>query len=319
VSGNRRNANRVTRGAFVAGALATALPMRVIAQSAAAIRIGCTAGDSYSEGLIAQDYGFWQRAGLDVTMQILGNGAAVAGAVAGGALDVGISSPVTLAAGFERGVPFRILCSGGLYNPDEGALVVLTDSPVHSGKDLTGKTVGVSALNDMNAVTLQAWIDQTGGDASSVKLVEIPFSAMGAALRRGEIAAAPLSEPMLSAVKREGGVRILMPHLFGVNGTSFALGTWFSTDAWIRANPDLARRIVTTIYATGKWANAHPDEVCATIAKYAKLDLAVVKTMARAPYGESLTPAMLQTAFDNAYKYKVLPRPIDAATMIATP
>jgi NitT/TauT family transport system substrate-binding protein len=299
-----------------ASATALALPSAGRAQ-AAPIRVASTAGDSYAEALIAQDEGFFKAAGLPVEVTVLTNGAAVAAAVASGAIDVGITSPMTLAQGRERGVPFKVLCPGGMYNPDEIALCVLANSPIRVARDLNGQTIGVSALKDMNWLSVMAWLDQNGGDSSTIHLIEVPFSAMGAALKRGALAAIPVSEPALSVLRAQGGIRVLMPHLFDVFGRNFMIGAWFAESPWIEKNRDFARRFVETIYATGKWANAHPDETTAIIAKHAQIDPAIARAMSRAPYGDSLAPSMLQGPFDLAYKYKILDRPLNASDVIA--
>ena len=49
------------------------------------------------------------QAGLDVDIQLLQSGSAVASAVAGGAIDIGLSSFVPLAVAHTKGIPFVIV------------------------------------------------------------------------------------------------------------------------------------------------------------------------------------------------------------------
>ena len=56
------------------------------------------------------------------------------------------------------------------------AAIVRKDSPIKTGRDLNGKTFAVPALMDLNQIAAMAWIDQTGGDSRTVKIVEIPAS-----------------------------------------------------------------------------------------------------------------------------------------------
>jgi len=60
--------------------------------------------------------------------------------------------------------------------------VVLKTSPIQSGRDLNGKTIGSTSVSDMNSAATLAWIEQTGGDPKSVKVIEVPQSAAAAAL-----------------------------------------------------------------------------------------------------------------------------------------
>jgi NitT/TauT family transport system substrate-binding protein len=289
-----------------------------LGRSATPLRVASTASDSYAEAIYAQDAGFFQRAGFNVTLSILASGAAIASAVAGGAVDIGITNPLPLATAVTHGVPFQYLCAGGMYNPKETALCVPPDSPVRTGKDLDGKTVASPSLRDITTLAIEAWVDQNGGDSTTLHVVELPFSEMAAALARGTIAAAPIAEPALSAALAAGRVRVLLPPYHDVFGRHFLIGGWFATSGWIGQNPTTARRFVQTIYIVAKWANTHPDETAAILAKYAKLDPAIVRKMNRAPYGGALTPQMLQPIFDLSYTYKFIDRPLDARSVIAT-
>lgn len=302
---------------ITAAAASAAVPQTLDAQGTGVVRVASTASDSYAEALYAVDQGIFKKNGLDVDLQILASGAAITSAVAGRAVDIGITNALPLITAVQHGVPFTYLCSGGLINYNEGSLCVSPDSPIHSGKDFDGKTIATSSLNDINVVAIKAWVDQTGGDSSKIRFVEMPFSQMGAALRRGTVDAAPIVEPALSAAKKEGWIRILLPPMYSVFGPSFMIGGWFTTTDWLRQNHAAARTFVASIYETARWANAHPDESAAILAKYAKMDPTVVKTMNRAPYGTSLTPAMLQSVLDLAYKYKAVDRPFKASQIIA--
>ncbi|HXP94248.1 MAG TPA: ABC transporter substrate-binding protein [Candidatus Binatia bacterium] len=292
--------------------LALGLPSAAGAQGT--LRVGATANDSYAEPYYAQDQGFFQQAGLGVDLQTFSNGAGVTTALAAGAIDIGITNPISLANAVEHGIPFRFFATGALYNREELALCVAPDSPIKTAKDLEGKAVATTAIKDSNSLHTIAWIDQNGGDASKVQLVEIPFSAMAAAVKRGTVAAAPIAEPALSVAKKEGSVRVL-GHPMDVYGKRFMVGGWFSRLDWINANLPLVRRYVATIYATARWANTHPDESATILAKYAKMDPATVRTMNRAPYGDSFSPALFQPYLDLGYKYKYLEHQLKATDL----
>ena len=204
------------------GAGAAAIPRIAHAQNAP-LRLGTTANDSYAEPFYAQDQGFYTRAGLDVQVQPFPNGAGVTTALTGNAIDVGITNPISLANAVEHGLPLAFFATAALYNREEIALCVASDSPIRSAKDLEGKPVGTTAIRDTNSLTIVAWVDQNGGDSTKVQLVEIPFSAMAAAIRRGTVAAGSIAEPALSVALAQGGIRILAHHQ-DVYGKDFLVG-----------------------------------------------------------------------------------------------
>jgi NitT/TauT family transport system substrate-binding protein len=306
---------RFARSTFLAlAAAALAEPATAEAQSQL-IRIGTTPNDSYAEPLYAKDEGFFEAAGLNCDVQDFSNGAGVTTALGGNALDVGITNGISLANAVEHGVPFQFFAAAGTYNREEVALVVAPDSPYREAKDLNGKTFGTSAVKDANSLHIVAWMDENGGDSSSIQLVEVPFSAMAASLKRGTIAAAPMAEPALTEAKAQG-LRVI-GHPMDVYGEHFMVGGWFARSDYINANRALLRRLTAAIYTTARWANAHPDESAAILAKYSKIDLEMVKKMNRAPYGLTLTPNMLQPYLDLGYKYKFLGKQLKATDLIA--
>jgi NitT/TauT family transport system substrate-binding protein len=196
-------------------------------------------------------------------------------------------------------------------------MCVKPDSPIKDWKDLAGKTVAVSSLNDVAVIGMRALVDQQGADSGKVRLVEMPFSEMAGAISRGIVAAGPIAEPALSAAKKQGTVRVLQPAIFSPFGPHFMIGGWFATDDWLAANRDVARRFTSAIYAAATWANTHTAESSAILSKYSKIDVAIVEAMNRSPLGTSLTPDMLQPVIDFAYKYKAIDRPMRATDIIA--
>jgi NitT/TauT family transport system substrate-binding protein len=312
---------RSSRGAFLAGAAAIAAtyasPLRAQTPSLIPIRVASTASDSYAGALYAHDQGFFARAGLDADVQILASGAAITAAVAAKAIDIGITNAVPLIAAVQRGIQFRYICSGGLVNYDEFGMCVATSSPITTWRDLEGKTVAASSLNDIAVLATRSLVDQQGGDSTKIRFLEVPFSQMAAFIRRGTVDAGPIAEPALSAAKKEGGIRVIQPAIFSAFGPRFMVGGWFAPDDWITANRSAAHRFVDAIYAAAAWANSHPDESSAILAKYSKIDFATLRSMNRSPLGTSLTPDMLQSVLDLSYKYKFSDRQFKAAELIA--
>jgi len=279
------------------------------------IRVGTTANDSYAEPFYAADQGFFSRAGLNVSVEPFSNGAGITNALAGNAIDVGITNPISLANAVQHGLPLAFFATAALYNRNCLALCVAQDSPIHTAKDLEGKTIGVVALKDGNSLEIVAWIDSNGGDSSKVQLVEVPFATMAATVRRGTVAAAPIGQPALSIATKEGGLRQI-GHPADVYGKSFMIGGYFAHIDWLQANKPLVRQFVNSIYDTARWANAHPDESGRILAKYSKMDPEVVRTMDREPYGDSFGPQQFQSYLDLGYKYKYVSSLMNAKDLI---
>lgn len=280
----------------------------------ASLRIGVAGTDSFAEGYYAQDMGFFKTAGLNVEIVPITSGAQIAAAVAGGALDIGISNTVQLANAIAHGAPFVIIVGGGLSDAAP-ALVVAKNSPLKSAKDLEGKTVGVEALKDLTQIAPSAWMEQNGADLRKVRFIEIHFPEVSAALDRGTIDAGMLAEPFLSAAN--GTTVRILANVCSSIAPAFFISAWFSTRDYFAKNAELVKRFVATINDTARWSNAHRDQTAEILAKHSKINLATIKAMPRCSFAGSLEPRYLQPLLTQLYKYHAIDKPLDMADVVA--
>jgi ABC-type nitrate/sulfonate/bicarbonate transport system substrate-binding protein len=304
------------RARFVSLAAASSVvPRAAFAQSAPIIRIGAPLNDTAAEPYYAQELGYFKRAGLNVEVSTLSSGAAIAQAVAGGALEVGLTNVIGLATAIAKNIPFALVAAAGLYstNAPTTAIAVAKTSPLRGPKDLEGKTVAVPALADMTYAAAASWLEKGGADIAKVKFVELPFPEANAALERGTVAAAMIAEPSLSAALH-GSAR-LFGKAFDAIAPQFMVTAVFSTTGWLQKNPDAARKLTQAIYDAGRWANANHAQSGQILAARGKMDPDVVRTMTRATYALSADPALIQPALDIGYKFKIIDRPMTAADL----
>lgn len=304
-----------------AASVAVSRPFVARAQSAPLnLRVGATANDTYASAYYAQDMGFFTRAGLNVDLETLNNGAAIAAGIVGGALDVGVSTPIAIANAYLRGFPVVIVAAGALGSDKIRALgiCVAKASGIKSPKDLEGKIVAVNVLKSGSEVSLDAWLAQGRADPGKVKVVESNFSEMGPALVRGAFAAAVISEPALTEALKAGDVVTLGDPSLAI-ARQYLLSCWFAAQPFAQANPEAIRRFQRAIYAAQVWANGHQTESGAILAKYAKLDSAALAAMARAPLADQLRLSDIQPFLDAAAKYGTLSRPVAAANLAYRP
>jgi NitT/TauT family transport system substrate-binding protein len=154
----------------------------------------------------AQALGFFKQAGLDVQIQGIDNGAAIALAIAGGAADIGQSNVVSIATAHEKKLPFVVIAPAGAYSSASPTTVLLTllDAPYKTAKDLNGKTMGTNGILNIAQIGGDAWLDKYGGDFHSVRWIEIPTSLTGEALINHRVDAAMSAEPALGAALATG-------------------------------------------------------------------------------------------------------------------
>jgi NitT/TauT family transport system substrate-binding protein len=162
---------------------------------------------------------------------------------------------------------------------------------------------------------VKSWLTLNGADIAKIHFVELPFPQMPSALARGTVAAACLSEPIMS--EATGTEAKIFGKPYDAIAKQFLISDWFTTRDWLAKNPDAAKRFVGAIYDAARWANGHHDDSAAILAKYTKVDVERIKRMNRCTYATDLQPAMVQPVLDTAFKYKSLGTAINAASMIA--
>lgn len=305
-----------TRAAALSMLGSAAIAAPLAAQTALMpLKMATPGGDAFAEPFFGTDMGFFAKAGFAPDISILNNAGAVVAAVAGGAVDVGLGDIVGIANAIEHGLPLVVFAGAGLYLSSDPATILCVDrnSPATTAKDLNGKPVAVVTLVGLAAASTKAWLTTHGADLSTISFIEMPQQEMSSALKRGAIAAATIAEPFLSNAKND--VRQFGKPYDSI-ADRFLISQWITTRDWIAKNPAAARRLTNAIYDTARWANGHNDQSLPILVKYLKVDPSLMNGVKRATFSPVLTPALVQPAIDVAVKYKLIPQPLDAASVI---
>ncbi|HEX4369637.1 MAG TPA: ABC transporter substrate-binding protein [Rhodopila sp.] len=135
---------------------------------------------------LAADRGYFKAAGLDITFdQGSGSGAAVP-LVADGTYDIGfgdVNALINFAARKPQDAPIAVAM---LYNEPPFVIAVKTDSPIHTPKDLEGKTIGAPA-NDGALKLFPAFCKIAKIDCASVKMSNMQPNLREPMLMRGQV------------------------------------------------------------------------------------------------------------------------------------
>jgi NitT/TauT family transport system substrate-binding protein len=292
-------------------------PLAAPAQTApapapATIRLGVITVEAAAEAFYALDMGFFKKQGLDVDLQIMQNGAAIAAAVTGGSLDAGFADTVSISNAHARGLPLIYLAPAMLNSYAAPTLAILVNGagPIHDAKDLNGKTIAVNGINNITMLPVEAWIDKSGGDSKTVKWIEIPIFQANDAVSSGKVDATVTGEPFIT-FGTDKGLRALYMDKNAI-AARYVLSGFFTTKEWATKNPALTAKFIAAIRETAQWANANPAAAGVILAKYTKLPQAVVDRIKHGQFAETLLVSDYQPVIDVAAKYGVLPKPFPA-------
>lgn len=299
--------------AAAAGIAGAASPKAARAQ-ANTIRIGAPFSDTFGAPFYAAQAGAFARAGFAIDVTALSNAGAVAAAIAGGALDLGIGDFVSSTNAILRGLPIQLLAGCGLYRSSEpnSVIAVSKESAIRSPRDLPGKSCSAPTLVGLTTASIKAWLAENGVDPATVRVVELTSSSAPAAVLRGTVDAGLLAEPYYTPVKAEFRD---IGHPYDAISKEFLVSAWFASNAWVAADPARARRVIAAIYETQRWANTHRAETLVLFAETMKMDLDKLHGMIRTTYATRLIPSYVQPVIDTAARFKLIDRRIDVSTM----
>jgi ABC-type nitrate/sulfonate/bicarbonate transport system substrate-binding protein len=280
------------------------------------IRVATTAVDSGAEVYYAQDMGFFKKAGFDVEITSVSSGPTIAAGVASGAFEFAQVNVPSLVSAHDKGVAFSMVAPAGLYSDRAvtTALIVAKTSPLHTAKDLSGKTIAVNALQGIQQIAAEAWIDKNGGDATTVKFVELSISQELAAIPAGRIDAGVVTQPGLDGAAHDPAMRVMAPIYNGIANT-FLVSAWMGSSQYVRDHPDIVKRFADVMAETARWANAHQAQSAKILEKYTQLTIGPSTTRVR--YAETFNPSEVQPVIDVSAKYGLIKKTFPAADFYA--
>jgi NitT/TauT family transport system substrate-binding protein len=311
----------LTRSALLAGTAATIfIPNIVRAQTPLTkIQFAGVPTDDMTHVFYAQKTGMYEKAGLDVEIIQTASGTIATTAVVAGTYQLGKGSLIASLVAHLRDLPLVVAANSSIW--DKSVLfneaVVAADSNIRTGADLNGKTAATPALNDLNQLVISAWVDKNGGDSKTMKWIEFPNSALGAALAEHRIDIAALQEPQLSAELATGKVRALAP-VYNSVSEHFVFGVFFANKPWAEKNSDALKRWIKTTFDAAAYTNTHHAETVQMMSDLTKIPPAIYAKMARVQAATQATsdPSLMQPLIDAAAKYKMISRDFPAKELM---
>lgn len=287
------------------------------ARAADAIGLVCVQTEDMTDLYYAVKTGMFARAGLDITLAPASSGAAATAATVSGTYQIGKTSMLPFLSAHVQGIPLVAIAPQILNeqtNP-RALLQIAPDSTVKSGADLNGKTVGVPSLGDVSTLSIRAWVDKTGGNWHTLKFVEIPNSALEAAIVSHRIEAAILQTPQLD-VSLEAGTTKTLAYSNAAIAPKFILGAYVTLKEWADRHPEECRKFAAVLSEASAYVNTHHAETAPYVAELTKATLANIAKMHRTTNPSSLDPTLIQPLIDAAAKFGITSRSFPAREII---
>ena len=223
---------------------------------------------------LAESEGYFDEVGLDVTIETASGGAAIVPAVVAGDYQFGFSNTQSLMVAQSKDIDVKMVSAAvattGDPESDFGAIIVKGDSPVQTPADLSGKKVSSNTLGNINDTITRAVVDADGGDGSSIESVEVAFPDAIAAVENGQVDAAFVVEPFVSAAVAAGDR--VVSYAYADFDPALDIAAYFTLGSYAASNPDVVEKFQTAMSKALEFAQKNPDAVRDIIGTYTSSD-----------------------------------------------
>jgi NitT/TauT family transport system substrate-binding protein len=280
-----------------------------------AVRAAYAPAITWLPAWVAKDKGFFDAKGLDVSLMPVTNLASLPGTL-GKQIDIAPSTPIELIQGAARGLQIVAVAGGAVESTANQPiqLMVRKESGIAKPSDLKGKLIATPSLGGIMHIATLYWLKNSGIESSAVRSVEVPFPNMMDQLKAERIDAAEAIQPFVDRMKTAGYVSIGDPVLAIANPAHIAL--WIANNAWARANKPTIEAWIAALKEAKAFIDTNPAETLAIVAKYTRLPEEVVKQLSISHYDTAIEPGELTLWVKALRKLGLIPRDVDAATLI---
>ncbi|TPW30410.1 ABC transporter substrate-binding protein [Pararhizobium mangrovi] len=303
---------------LIALALAAAFATGSSARAADKVTVGVIPIVDVAPIYLGKEKGFFEKQGIDLTLQLAQGGAAIVPSVVSGQYQFGFSNMTSLIVAQSRGLDFKVVAAGdsstGKAGKDFSAIVVPKDSTISGAGDLAGKTVAVNNLKNIGDTTVKAAMRKAGGDPSGVKFVELAFPDMPAAVANGRVDAAWVVEPFLT-ITRDQGAKVVSWNLVDT-ADRLMTAAYFTTARYAKSHPDIVKRFTAAMNQSLDYAQNHREEARRELLSYTRIPKDVVDRITLPDWTTKINRKSTQTLADLAVKDGLVKKRPDLGSLL---
>jgi len=294
-------------------ASAAILPLPAFAQGAP-IRMTIATGvdPSFAPYYVAREGGFFQRNGLDVTVNTGPSGSAMIAFLVG--------NQINSAYGAEQAGVSAHLVDPNVVAVAEGTALLrwisVLGRNVASMDELKGKRVGVARGTGSETFWLSV-VSKLNLNPADYTIVNVEAPEMVAALERGNIDAFAVWEPWPTrAMRAIPGTRILVSN----ETIQIVRNFVYMNKGWAEANQEATQRLMRSLIQAQEFIASNPAEAAAQVARFLRQDRAfIAELMTKVEYKMNLTAdsvGNIQLAIDQLRGMNRLAREVTPAQVI---
>jgi NitT/TauT family transport system substrate-binding protein len=259
---------------FLAAAGVVAILVTGPVQAQTKIQIGCTATSDCASAMVAVDEGLFKKHGLDAEMVLIGINSNIPAAILSNSIQIGGPTSTVFLQAADGGLDLVAVSGASIMNPASNgniAAFVRNGVSIKEPKDFVGKKVGAPGLGAFLHVLFVKWLVEKGVDPKSVNFVEVTFPTMS-----DIIDVVLTAEPFVTRMSNAGLGSVGARYGAELARTEPIIFYAAARD-WAEKNPDAVKKFRDAIADGAAIVNSDRDKASASISKFTKQPIDLVK------------------------------------------
>ena len=281
------------------------------------VTVGYTATIDVAPLFVAADKGFFQKRGLEVTLQLIQVNSLIPPALVSDSVQIGMPTSSTFLQAVDGGIELQVVSGLNFTRKDDKnfGIIARTGANVSSAKDLIGKKMGVPGLNAFLHVLGREWLRANGVEPKQVSFVETAFPQMNEIMKSGNVDAVVGAEPFQSRIVKAGTGTVLS-YLSQQLEPNLPIVFFASTAKWANANSGAAKAFKEGMKEGMDYTLANLDEARQITAKYLKLPVEIVASVEMPTLGVDVKPEGLASWVKIMKTQDMMTRDVDVQKLV---
>ena len=244
------------------------------------LQIGCTATSDCASAMVAADEGIFKKHGLDAEMVLIGINSNIPAAILSNSIQIGGPTSMVFLQAADGGLDLVAVAGASAMNPTSNANIaafVRNGITIKEPKDFVGKKVGAPGLGAFLHVLFVKWLVEKNVDPKSVNFVEVTFPTMADIIKSGGVDAVLTAEPFITRMTN-AGLGTVGAHYGAELARTEPIIFYAAARDWAEQNPAIVREFRAAIAEGAAIVNADRDKASASISKFTRQPIELVKS-----------------------------------------
>jgi NitT/TauT family transport system substrate-binding protein len=271
---------RASMTTFLRATLLAATLLAGPAHAQTKLQIGCTATSDCASAMVAADEGIFKKHGLDAEMVLIGINSNIPAAILSNSIQIGGPTSTVFLQAADGGLDLVAVAGASAMNPTSNANIaafVRNGITIKEPKDFAGKKVGAPGLGAFLHVLFVKWLVEKGVDPKSVNFVEVTFPTMADIIKSGGVDAVLTAEPFITRMTN-AGLGTVGAHYGAELARTEPIIFYAAARDWAERNPAIIKEFRAAIAEGAAIVNADRDKASASISKFTRQPIELVKS-----------------------------------------